>query len=104
VNRAAVIEQLKRTQETLGRLLTLLESGETDRFVAHLYQARKQYRLVRERLLPVWGNPNFPNGPDYGLLLGLEAAVADWPRVKAVLVDELKRAEGALATFEAGIK
>jgi hypothetical protein len=49
MNRAAVIEQLKATQETLNRLLALLESGEAGKFVAHLYQARKQYRLVCER-------------------------------------------------------
>jgi hypothetical protein len=48
-NRAAVIEQLKATQETLNKLLTLLESSEADKFVAHLYQARKHCRLVCER-------------------------------------------------------
>ena len=31
------------------KLLTLLESSEADKFVAHLYQARKQYRLICER-------------------------------------------------------
>ena len=49
MNRAAVIEQLKTTQEMLNKLLTLLESSAADKFVAHLYQARKQYRLVCER-------------------------------------------------------
>lgn len=47
--RAAVVEQLKVTQETLGKLLALLKSSEADKFVAHLYQARKQYRRVCER-------------------------------------------------------
>jgi hypothetical protein len=46
---AAVIEQLKATQETLHKLLAQLQSSEADKFVAHLYQARKQYRLVCER-------------------------------------------------------
>jgi hypothetical protein len=49
MNRAAVIEQLKATQETLAKLLALLQSSEADKFVAHLYQARKQYRRVCER-------------------------------------------------------
>ena len=49
MNRAAVIEQLKQTQETLNKLLALLQSSEADKFVAHLYQARKQYRRVCER-------------------------------------------------------
>jgi hypothetical protein len=48
-SRTALIEQLKATQDTIGKLLTLLESSEPDKFVAHLYQARKQYRLVCER-------------------------------------------------------
>ena len=43
------MEQLKATQETISKLLALLESSEADKFVAHLYQARKQYRLVCER-------------------------------------------------------
>ena len=29
--------------------MALLESSEADKFVAHLYQARKQYRQVCER-------------------------------------------------------
>jgi hypothetical protein len=47
--RAAVVEQLKVTQEMLNKLLALLQSSEADKFVAHLYQTRKQYRLVCER-------------------------------------------------------
>ncbi len=49
MNPAAVIEQLKETQQTLANLLALLESGERDRFAAHLYQSRREYRLVYER-------------------------------------------------------
>ena len=49
MNRAALIEQLNVTQETLGKLLALLESSEADKFVAHLYQARKHCRQVCER-------------------------------------------------------
>jgi hypothetical protein len=49
MNRAAVIEQLKQTQEMLAQLLALLQAGETDKFAAHLYQSRRQYRGVSER-------------------------------------------------------
>jgi hypothetical protein len=49
MNRAAVVEQLKTTQEMLNKLLTLFESSEADKFVAHLYHARKQYRRGCER-------------------------------------------------------
>jgi hypothetical protein len=49
MNRAAVIDQIKVTQETLNKLQALLQSSEADKFVAHLYQTRKQYRLVCER-------------------------------------------------------
>ena len=33
----------------MQQLLDQLQSSEHDKFVAHLYQARKQYRLVCER-------------------------------------------------------
>ena len=36
MNRVAAIEQLRATQETLEKLLDLLESSEQDRFVSHL--------------------------------------------------------------------
>jgi hypothetical protein len=49
MKRAAVIEQVRTTQETLTKLLALLESSAVDKFVARLYQARKKYRLVCER-------------------------------------------------------
>lgn len=49
MNRAAMIEQLKQTRETLDKLLVLFEASEADKFVAHLYQARKHYRLVCDR-------------------------------------------------------
>jgi hypothetical protein len=50
MNRAAVIEQIKAAQETLSKLLAFLESSEADKFVAHLYASRKQYRVVCECL------------------------------------------------------
>jgi prephenate dehydrogenase len=46
MNRAAVIEQLKQTQEMLAKLLALLEAGEADKFAAHVYQSRRQYRCT----------------------------------------------------------
>jgi hypothetical protein len=49
VNCAIVIEQIRETQETLAKLLLLLQSGEHDRFAAQLYQSRKEYRLSSER-------------------------------------------------------
>jgi hypothetical protein len=49
MNRAAVIAQLKQTQEMLAKLLALLEAGEADKFAAHLYQSRRQYRRTSER-------------------------------------------------------
>jgi len=42
---AAVIERLKQTQEVLAQL----QAGEADKFAAHLYQARRQYRRISER-------------------------------------------------------
>ena len=44
INRAAVIEQFRQRRETLDRLLALLESSQGDKFAAHIYQSRKDYR------------------------------------------------------------
>jgi hypothetical protein len=44
-----LIEELKQTQEMLARLLALLEAGEGDKFAAHLYQSRRQYRRTSEQ-------------------------------------------------------
>ena len=44
MNRATVIAQIKATQQTLERLLALLESSEQDRFASHIYQSRRDYR------------------------------------------------------------
>ena len=49
MNRATFIEKLTEVQRTVEQLLAQLQSSEADTFVAHLYQARKQYRLVCER-------------------------------------------------------
>jgi hypothetical protein len=48
MNRATFIEKLTEVQQTVGQLLTQLQASEHDKFVANLYQARKQYRLVCE--------------------------------------------------------
>ena len=42
-------ERLKATGETINKLLALLESSEADKFVAHLYQARRHFRHISER-------------------------------------------------------
>jgi hypothetical protein len=49
MNRATFLEKLSEVQQTVGQLLTQLKASEHDKFIAHLYQARKQYRLVCER-------------------------------------------------------
>ena len=49
MNRATFIEKLTEMQHTVEQLLKQLQANEADRFVAHLYQARRQYRRVSER-------------------------------------------------------
>jgi hypothetical protein len=49
MNRAAVIEKLTEVRRTVDHLLAQLQASDHDRFVAHVYQARKQYRRVCER-------------------------------------------------------
>ena len=48
-DRATFIEKLTEVQRTVEHLLAQLRASEHDKFVAHLYQARKQYQLVCER-------------------------------------------------------
>ena len=50
MNRTALIDQIQQARETLEKLLTLLQSApvERDRFVSHLYQARREYRRTCE--------------------------------------------------------
>jgi hypothetical protein len=50
MNRATLIERIEEAGQILEKLLTLLQSTpvERDRFVSHLYQARREYRLVCE--------------------------------------------------------
>ena len=49
MNRVAFVEKLTEVQRTIEQLLAQLQASETDKFVAQLYQARKQYRLVCAR-------------------------------------------------------
>ena len=73
MNRTAVIEQLKQTQQMLAKLLALLEAGEGDKFAAHLYhsppsvsahlgaprQGKQGYRARGSRKLPGRAEPGF---------------------------------------------
>jgi len=43
-----IIEELKETRKTLENLLALLQSGEHERFAAHLYQSRREFRRTCE--------------------------------------------------------
>jgi uncharacterized protein YhaN len=49
MNRATFIEKLNEVQRNVQQLLDQLQASEADKFVAHLYQARKQYRRTCER-------------------------------------------------------
>ena len=49
MKRATIIEKLTEVQQTVAQLLAQLQASEAKKLVMHLYQARKQYRLVCER-------------------------------------------------------
>jgi hypothetical protein len=49
VNRATFIEKLTEIQQTVAQMLAELQASEAKKLVMHLYQARKQFRLVCER-------------------------------------------------------
>jgi hypothetical protein len=49
MNRAVFIEKLTEVQRTVEQLLAHLQASEQDKFAAHLYQARREYRHTCER-------------------------------------------------------
>jgi hypothetical protein len=49
MNREAFIEKLTQVQETVGQLLAQIQASEHDRFAAHLYRSRREYRSACER-------------------------------------------------------
>ena len=67
MNRATFIETLTEVQQTVGQLLTQLQASEADKFVAHLYHVRMQYRLGCERRTKDTGQSNARLYPASGL-------------------------------------
>ncbi len=51
-------------------------------------------------MLTAWGNSQLPGGPNYRLLIEVNAAMTDYPRVRAYLEAKLRQATEALAEFE----
>jgi hypothetical protein len=49
MNGATIIEELTEVQQTVAQLLAQLRAREAKKLIMHLYQSRKQYRLVCER-------------------------------------------------------
>jgi len=49
MHRETFIEKLTEIQQTVGQLLSQLQASEHDRFAAHLYRSRKEYRSACER-------------------------------------------------------
>jgi hypothetical protein len=49
VNRAAFIEKFTEMRQTVDQLLTELQTSEHDKFAAHLYRSRKEYRSACDR-------------------------------------------------------
>jgi hypothetical protein len=49
MNRVTFIEKLTEIQQTVAQLLAQLQAAEANKFAAHLYQARRQFRRTCER-------------------------------------------------------
>jgi hypothetical protein len=49
MNRTTFVEKLTEVQKTVEQLLDQLQASEHDRFAAHLYQARREYRHACDR-------------------------------------------------------
>jgi hypothetical protein len=50
MNRTVFVEKLIEVQRTVQELLDQLRASEQDKFAAHLYQARREFRHISERL------------------------------------------------------
>jgi hypothetical protein len=49
MHRETFIEKLTEIQQTVGQLLAQLQASEHDKFVAHLYRSRREYRSACQR-------------------------------------------------------
>jgi hypothetical protein len=49
MNREKFIGKLSEVQQTVDRLLAQLQASEYDKFAAHLYRSRREYRSICER-------------------------------------------------------
>jgi hypothetical protein len=49
MNRETFIEKLTEVQQTVEHLLAQLQASEHDKFAAHLYRSRREYRAVCQR-------------------------------------------------------
>jgi hypothetical protein len=49
MNRDTFIEKLTQVQQTVEQLLAQLEASEHDKFAAHLYRSRREYRFACDR-------------------------------------------------------
>ena len=49
MNRETFVEKLTEIQQTVGQLLAQLQASQHDRFAAHLYRSRREYRSACER-------------------------------------------------------
>ena len=49
MNREMFISKLTEVQQTVDHLLAQLQASEHDRFAAHLYRSRREYRSVCQR-------------------------------------------------------
>jgi hypothetical protein len=49
MNRETFIEKLTEIQQTIGQLLGQLQASERDKFAAHLYRSRREYRSACQR-------------------------------------------------------
>jgi hypothetical protein len=49
MNRETFIEKLTEVRQTVEQLLAHLQASEQDKFAAHLYRSRREYRLVCQR-------------------------------------------------------
>jgi len=97
--RYAEAEQLQRTHNDLNRELDrcseqlVIAEGQFETFKAELAETKKCF-------LDAWGNPAVIGGPNYRQIVMLEAAIADFPRVRQHILAKVEAAKAALTDFE----
>jgi hypothetical protein len=88
-------------QDRHSQLQSLVDNAADRLLIAtnqnEFFKARRQELL--NSMVEAWANPHKNRAVDYSGILSCEKAIADFPRVQAILLDAVNLAEGNLAEW-----